>query len=158
MPESNQIKWFGIRPTNPAENIPVQQTDPALLKATVSQVSNIREVYPKQKSGTTQISVFGYALNAIATVYTVTAGKTLYVCSFIFSIKATTAGSAQCYITNPGDGGIIELFYVDRPAGEGLAFPMNFNPPLALSAGWKIKAVSAGTGLYSWVYIYGWEE
>ena len=158
MPESNQVKWIGVRPTNPEEALPVKQSDPALLKSTVTQASNIREVYPKRKTGTTQVAASIYANNSVVTVYQVTAGKTLYLTLVVLSVRAEAAGFGDATVTNAANEEIYRFANFNALIGDGKGISMPFVPPLEIPGTWKIRITSSAVTLYVFCTVFGWEE
>lgn len=158
MPEANQVNWIGIRPTNPEENIPVKQSDETLLNATVTQASNVREVYPKRKTGTTQIAKYQTANNGTEIVHTVTTGKTLFLCTIVLSALPVATGGITIEVTNASD---VWQYYIVSSMfliNEGAVSPIPFNPPLEIPAGYKIKITSDTVNFYARIFVYGWEE
>ncbi len=136
MPETNQVKFVGIRRVSPEEGIPV---------------------YHKRKEGTTQIVKSKAVDNGYATVHTVTAGKTFFLSTLVHTVTPTVAGSSYVTVRNAASVLQYAFTYCQTPAGhsENLAIP--FNPPIEIPAGFYIDVFSSAANHTANVFISGWE-
>lgn len=180
--ESNQAKWFGIRPTDPEEDIPVKQSDETKLNATVTQAAKDRTVtnatpanlkneihQPSTKedfkthgripSGATQVATASGAVNAVVTIYTVTAGKTLYLSQMTVTVMNDSGATQwyEVYINNASD--VFQYVIISANDGNASITPacLSFNPPLEIPAGYKIKAATGHDDMYCNVFLHGYE-
>jgi len=89
MGEANQVKWVGIRPTEPAETIPVEEQSP-LTEIGVKPVTP-RQAIPIQpyRDFGTQVAAHNWVEGGTRVIYTVSSGKSLYLCSVAFSVYPT---------------------------------------------------------------------
>lgn len=105
-----------------------------------------------------QVAVSGEGLNGTDLIYTVTAGKTLYLVSILAQALNMGAGYGKVFVTDDLD---VEQ-YVIFGAGYGstnLNIPFNFCPPapMEIPAGYKIKTLSPGASNYWEVFVFGYE-
>jgi hypothetical protein len=151
--EANQVKWVGVRPTNPEEDLPVKQADKTKLLATVYPYVPVRPV------GSTQVAKHNIATNSTVTIHTVTAGKTLYLCSIAFSIDNRAAAQAGgSFGVYNGAGALQYYFWIgSAPANDTKQASLSFNPPLELTAGWLIKVSSNLAAVDVLGFIHGYE-
>lgn len=115
-------------------------------------------------AGSTRICAYNTVNNSTATVYTVTAGKTLYIESF--NVAASTAASAAgCTVLLEADingtGTYVKLFYANLLATTasnnqvlsfGVALPTVITVPAT-----KLVRITAGTGVTMNATICGYE-
>ena len=141
MAEANQVKWVGIRPVSPVENI---QTHPGPFEATVAGVTRAQII--KYKSAT--------ATEAI--IHTVTAGKTFYMTSCSISLRHTAADDAFIRIRNASDVEVTRILHISANANSAGNSAKSFPMPISIAAGYDITTKAdngAATGS-----IEGWEE
>ena len=108
----------------------------------------------------TWIRKVGSASNATTIVYTVTAGKTLYIVAASMGGYITTAVAAEItfFVRNAADA--VQTYLITRllsatVQGCGGEFAPAF--PLAVPAGWDV-VLFAGTNAISQAGFWGWEE
>jgi hypothetical protein len=99
------------------------------------------------------------AQNATVIIHTVTAGKTLFLCSvFLRAYWNVVGNSHPLAVRNAAD--VIQYTLLDMLApavGHG-EVSRAFGPPLEIPAGYDITIVSAGVGDIMLGSIFGWEE
>lgn len=107
----------------------------------------------------TQVQARGEANNSMVVVYTVTAGKVLYLCTAGLSTYTAVAGSAflAIYTGVPVFWHDLLAFYQAINATSGNP-TIAFWPPLEVPAGYQIQVRSSVVGLIVQGYIFGWEE
>lgn len=136
--------------------------------ASVSVVSAITGL-TNVPTGSTPISARAWSDSggaALTTLYTVTAGKTLYLAnSYVFAQYSTDGQSAQLIVTDAAD---VVQYVFNVALGVNLApFQqnsfLNHTPPIQVPAGYKIKmrkqvaAFTDSTDPKAGANIYGWE-
>jgi len=179
MAEKDQMRWVGIRPTDPSETIPVEEQSPLseiAIKPTSppetipveeqSPLTSIRvkpasprETIPIQpyKDFGTQIAKDYWANNSTGIIHTVTSGKSLYLCSVSLSFYNTSAGYGNMFVRDTSDNVQYRLLEIRRQANDGISVPLTFNPPLVLPAGWDICVYSGASDVLVRGFIFGYE-
>jgi hypothetical protein len=172
--EGNQIKWVGIRPTNPEENIPVKpgtlsgnfpitfgDSATPLQIATPSSPAVIQTEpapWATSRSGVTRTQILKSAQNASDNhiLHTVTSGKTLYITSCCLSYSSGSAGFAKLLVRNGSDTILYYLVsaYLSSTPDQNIA--LSFPMPISVAAGFDI--VISGASGYIFGTIHGWEE
>jgi len=135
MGEKNNVRWVGIRPTDPREAIPTQ---------------------PYGDFGT-QVAKYAWVENATSIIHTVSAGKTLYLCSIALSVDAVADGRGRMFVRDDTDTIQYYFFRARRPAGSGEMVPLTFNPPLQIPEGWDICVWSEVADFHLIGFIFGYE-
>jgi len=112
-------------------------------------IGKLNERWQQEGSSLKNIYDVFYANVSPKTIYTVTAGKVLYVHNFLINVKIIFAAEVSI-----NDSAIPKkLFYNDTlTVGEHM---VSFNPPLKFNS--YIRFVSSTTGQLS-VTMIGWEE
>lgn len=107
----------------------------------------------------TQIGKSASAVNATAIVYTVTAGKTLYLCTASLMTETATVSAGIFSIRDGADVSWLHLTMGRaNTAGYFIAPCVTFWPPLEVPAGYDIVVFSSAA-LAAWTgSIFGWEE
>jgi hypothetical protein len=139
--EPNRIKWVGARPT----------TEQAIFQCEPGPWDAVR-------GGVTRTQVFpGTGItNGEATVYTVPAGKTFYMCTAVVSASASSMAAANLY-EKDGSGNFIAYFGVfillaDTCNTFYFSYPM---PPKIVSG--HVLNILNTTGTI-WAVVTGWIE
>ena len=107
----------------------------------------------------TQITQYATADNAVTIIYTVPAGKVLYLVSAVLSVPTGGVGRAAIYIRDALDASTIFLIHYAQVA-TGLVHtgtPL-FYPPVEVPAGYDIVVSSGAIGVLAVGSIFGWEE
>ncbi len=141
MAETNQLNVRGIRPSHPVENI---QVHPGIFETSVAGVARAQIIKSNEVNNTTTI------------LYTVRAGKTLYLCSCSLHVNAGINQFAHLLVRNISD--VVQYFIIDLESA--VQTPMHgsntFYPPIVILAGWDIVVdtdAPQAAGL-----IFGWEQ
>jgi len=107
----------------------------------------------------TQVKAHGMANNGTVTIYTVSAGKTLFVTAMHVFMRCTSGTSANSIIWRDNKNDV--WFVVGRPSAgaAGQAFAcVNYNPPFEVPAGCYLTVSTDQAAAYLSVSIVGWEE
>ena len=152
MPEGNMIKWVGIRPTDPAEDIPITQTDPSKLKATIQEPLNVT---PKRKEGS-QVTRISGVQNGLSVIYTVPSGHKLYLCTIVLSCIASSTGHGRLGLRNENDVVLFNISWIQKSANDGHSVSIPFNPPMEIPSDYDIFVQSYQTGFNIYGFIFGY--
>lgn len=138
MGERNVARWFGVRPTDPPETIPVSVAPP---------------------TGLVHVSASGIQYQAgTVVIYTVPAGKTLFLSSIQAGVGSTgNHVQTSARVRNATDA---VQYYLFRTYGYGImAFSIDrvYDPPKEIPAGWDIAFVGVA-GADAGMVIDGWLE
>jgi hypothetical protein len=107
----------------------------------------------------TQVDKANTATNGIAIVYTVTAGKTLYLCTVSKWVELVAVGISSVFLRNVADVFQYNLIYELTVAGVLIPHrSVTFWPPLEVPAGYDICVRSSVAGLTVGSFVFGWEE
>lgn len=115
-----------------------------------------------QLAGKTMIYRTRSTTDSTETVYTVTAGKTFYLCYATLNLNATTDGRyVSMYIDSIGN--YLLFGYTNVDAAKTLPrdtsrFPLILPNPIPIPSGSSIIIFSSGTGAWINAHIMGWEE
>ena len=152
-----RFKTSGMLNTN-VINIPHVIVDTApTTPVTNSDITSIKSNTRLTNGDTgTLVGGYGNATNAVTTIYTVTAGKTLYLANGNFSGYGSS-GNGQVIITNAADIQQMVLANIVI-GGNGIASPLGILYPVKVPATWKIKVTSSSTIAVIYACINGWEE
>lgn len=181
--EYNEVKIFGVKPAHDADAFEVEQDTAADLKATVTQAAKDRTVtnataanlkaeihQPATKeefnvvrevpSDVTRVTQSVNSYGAENTLKTVTAGKTLYVCTLIVSTVNSNAAVqwGMVRVKNAAGTEQYRLWYEYTPPSDGECCPITFNPPLEIPEEWYITVYSADADLEVNGFIDGYEK
>lgn len=115
-------------------------------------------------TGATQVCEYNTVNNSTATVYTVTAGKTLYITNAVVvcSTQASAAGVTTLLEADIfGTGTYKKLYYANLLAttasnNQVVSVPISFSPPVQVPAS-KLVRITAGTGATVNATIIGYE-
>jgi len=162
-----------------AEDFKVIQATAANLKATVTQAAKDRTVtcdtaanlksevtpaaaaeflnFPRIPTGATQVVAFNQASNNTAVIYTVTAGKTLYLVSLSMSTDPIQAGRGAITVRNASDVDQYYFFFANSPIAQGQAASMSFPIPYEIPEDWDIAVSSTVAACYVNGFIFGYE-
>lgn len=135
--ETNIARMVGVLPSQGAGSIPVG----------------------KIPDGATQILAFEDANNSTEIVHTVTAGKTLYLVSWVFHTVGQAPGQANLFIRDDEDAfkGHLAGILIPATAGVCPSVANSVTPPMELLADWDVVLASTVAGLIVWGSIFGYE-
>lgn len=113
----------------------------------------------KIPDGGTQILAYKETENETETVYTVTAGKTLYLCSVVVTIRNGSGGPVNVFVRILTDAALVKfyLIYSRVPDDAYISTPYLFFPPMELGPGWTFQADSEATNCKIMTSVYGYE-
>lgn len=157
MAERNQTLWRGIRPTDPAENIPVDikvhSVNTPIIPSSPEQILTRYEV----PYGTTHVQAYGSVTAGANTIYTVPASKVLHVVSFGLSVYPNGA-AGYGYITqrNSIGTGLTMFSYLDCLTDDGKSQTGCLPIALQLVATDYIEVVSQNATTVVWGWIIGY--
>ncbi len=141
MSETNQVKWVGIRPIQPLENIQTHLGPFEISVAGVTRTQITKSVLPSA----------GYTI-----VHTVTAGKTLYLVSSAVGLIAGASNICSLHVRNGADA---IQYYLARylcTAESPIAVTATYPVPISIQATFDI-VYYAGT-VDGFCHILGWEQ
>jgi hypothetical protein len=107
----------------------------------------------------TQVTKYATVTGATGNVHTVTAGKTFFMTSLVFSAWASVAGSyARVSVRNESDvlQYTICYFYM-RDVSERVV-SVTFPQPVEIAAGWDVFVVAGDANTSAFAFVHGWEE
>jgi hypothetical protein len=139
--EGNQVKWVGVRPVSPVENIQIHK---GIFETTVAGV--IR----------THIAKSAEADVATVVVHTVTAAKIFYLCGFRISCDSGVGKVSHLSVRNVADTVQYELGCAVTTAQTSLTGSLNVDPPIPIAAGFDIAIIT--TASHASAFIHGWEQ
>jgi len=143
MVERNKVNWVGIQPIYPEENIPVKQSNQTLLKTTVYPGATGFGVYPVLNPNLLAVQEYNEAENSTVIIYTVPAGKTLYITTFHIFIYNVVVGLGAIFARDANDLNSQWIIGGAYPLGEARSSSINFNIPLVVPALWDICIYSS---------------
>lgn len=128
--EDNEVNWQGVIPATDPESFPV---------------------YPIKKSDDTQQCGNSGADNGWTTLYTVPAGKTLYLTSTVLQCHNNSGARGVGYLAVTDNVPTLQyaILYADLPNGGYLGFNNTFFPPLEIPATWLLRIYSSAVGVYT---------
>ncbi len=141
MAEKNQVKWVGIQPIQPIENL---QVSLGKFETTVAGVTRA------------QVTKSANVANGAAVLYTVTAGKTLYLVNAFLAHSGAAASGARMEVRNGADTTQYSIIDLTHSGACHHASEQVFPVPLVLPAGWDIYFIASPGTAYA--FIHGWEE
>ena len=161
--EQNQIRWVGVRPTDPPENIPVNiaaaNADVPIKSPAFQSVIQIEPgPWDTVRSGVTRTQIIVGDLSGTANkvLHTVTAGKTLHIVSLWAIVNHTANVVARFRITTGGGTEVSILFAIGSIANIYKNASCTFPMPIKVQAGYKLDFFGGTAGSYSG--FSGWEE
>lgn len=134
--EANQVKWRGVQP-----------------------VSGIRGIWPAIDSD--RINKAGYRTTAGTTIiYTVPAGKRLFVPNVTMTTRHTAAGTAypNVIVRNVADVTEIEVIHHYYTVAGQDTTTQSFQPALEAEAGWDVCLRIHTANTVARAYFFGWLE
>lgn len=150
--EANQVKWVGIRSTNPESNIPIKP----------SSTHNIHAVQPGKWDATyqgvarTQIIMANQAIAGTVIIYTVPAGKKLYITTAYAAFSHTAADYALLATRNAADVYVYTIIQLSIVVAGNLGISHSFPMPLIVEPLYDVWfSVTNGNGFGG---ITGWIE
>lgn len=121
-------------------------------------MDSLRE-YPRMPSAGIQVAASADIDNGTVIIHTVTAGKTLYLCHYMWSIWNISGGNGwgRLQVRDAGDAQVYLI--VDSGAADDFAYGIsgNFNPPLEVPAGYDICVISGQADCWVSGFIHGYE-
>jgi len=158
--EANQIRWVGIRPTNPAENIPVDIKAASVgVPILAPAAQNVFQCEPGPwavtRSGVTRSQAI-VSVNAAGTMYTVPANSTLYITGLSISLAHTAAAAAAVGIYTSASVFIVDLLSVRISASGQSSLAQACPMPLVVTTGKIIKLATTAGDAYG--ALHGWIE
>jgi len=139
--EPDQVKWVGVRPVYPTENIQIQM---GAFETTVGGVTRV------------QINKSVIGNNNTTIIHTVTAGKVFYLCAVTFSGNPQAGGTSDLFIRNVADVAQYTILHSHTAAVDGRDSAMPLFMPIAIPAGYDIVLTTTNTAAH--VFIAGWEQ
>jgi hypothetical protein len=152
--ETNKVKWVGIRPTNPAENIPVE----LFMPATQQVFQHEPGPWAAVRGGITRTQFINYAAASGTTTIlrTVTSGKSYFICSAALSLAHNTTSVSVLLIRNETDTVTAELLFLVLSGVGHVANSISYPMPLKVPALYDICVYNQLGASYA--HITGWEE
>lgn len=158
------IQALGVRKDTPVALAGNGDYQPAIFDAAGRQYVRSVADRPSQGSGRTYKTAVLSNQNADANLYTVTAGKTLYVTSITIGAFNTSTANNGVLLVTDGNGGAAKIPILMTAAGvaaqlaasAAVAIPIIFNEPLQFTSGVYMD-ITGGTINYS-VVMVGYEE
>ena len=141
MAEANQVKWVGIRPVIPTENIPVAM---GAWETTVGGVARTQIIKSVEANNETKI------------IHTVTAGKTFYWVACGCGVDSGAAKYAHLLFRNVADATIAIIIDVHTTAQTAIDRTVSFPIPIVLLAGFDVVLVTDNP--HCTAFILGWEQ
>lgn len=141
MTEKNQVKWVGVLPIQPIQNLQV-----SLGKFETSVAGETR----------TQICKDGTADEGTGIIHTVTGFKTFYLTSCFIHEHDTAATTCELQVRNVSDVKVCTLLGVGSPVNLQSSLSQAFPMPIAIPAGYDVIIVT--TGGEGHASVQGWEE
>ncbi len=141
MTSANQVRWRGIHNISPLINI---QTHIGTFETSVDGVTRAQIIKSNEVNNTTTI------------LHTVTAGKTLYLCSCSLHVNAGANQLGHLKVRNVADVDQYFLLDLETAAQAPMHGQNTFNPPIVIAAGFDIvveTTAAQGAG-----FIFGWEQ
>lgn len=120
MGEKDQVKWLGVRPTDPEEIL-----------------TRFEPPYD-----CTYINVYNSADNGTTVLYTVPASTLFYLTDIIGNIRSSAAGEGRIYVRDTGDVFLYPLLWIGALIGDGKFCCHSFNTALQIPAGYDIILTS----------------
>jgi hypothetical protein len=107
----------------------------------------------------TQVVEGKQATNETVVVHTVTAGKTLYLSAWAFSVNNFSGvdNGGYALVTDGSDVQQYVFCSIRCPDADGKGLSCSLLPPLEIPAGYKIKAYSPGANITVTLFIHGYE-
>jgi hypothetical protein len=145
MAEPNRLKWVGIRPVDPAEDIPVTMDG--------------EEIALGMSSGAAIFASQGTKEGAALTFYTVGAGKTAYITSLNMggTNNSFERANVRIYLYDDGSSLIDEVLFMSLMPGQARDVVSNPTPPLILPEGYYFRISSSQNGCLGYASIFGYE-
>lgn len=107
----------------------------------------------------TQIKAEAIAVNNTQVLYTVTAGKMLYLCTLNWQVDSNVGGG-NTLIYHYNSGSVLQHVFVSigQFSAPVLANTISFWPPYEMASGDYIQIWSPNAGTSLYCGIFGWEE
>ena len=104
-----------------------------------------------------QVTAYDTAANQTKILYTVPAGKTLYLCNVAGGLTGAAAGNACMALQSGGDNYyILAQYRVQSAAGISAPFGVSFPIPIEVPAGDTIILYSSAANLIIYGSFFGW--
>lgn len=178
MGEKNRMRWVGVQPTDPEQNIPVKQGTAANLKATVNIAPNQTvivkqdtpanlksqiystdagiKIYPCIPSGYVHVQEYAEAENSIVIIYTVPAGKIFYMTDIVLIMYNLLRGLGTVQIRDENNLNPKVLLGGGVTAELGMTYNKTFVIPYEVNSLYDIILTSAHKSVYCYAYILGY--
>lgn len=143
--ENDRSSWRGVRPITGSDDFPVTLGQETLVLG--------------MPTGATPVGYWNSSYGSLQTVWTVSAGKTLYLCNATLAISNKSGSNSiaeiRVYNTVPAIVYYLNaaMVYVD----EFQVIPMQFTPPMPIPAGYTIKVITDVMYCRALATIYGYE-
>lgn len=144
--ESNQVKWVGIRPTNPPETIPVSQA--------------ARGIYPNPPNAT-RVNATSAAAGNTTIVYTVPANHVLFIFAAVYmgsNVSTTNTLGGSLAVRDTSDVHQFYLLNFSVVAESTYALTATYPVAIEVPAGWDVYNYSNGADFHTRGIIHGWLE
>ena len=106
-----------------------------------------------------QVTGYDFAANQTKVIYTVPAGKTLYLCNVAGGLAAVVVGNACMILRSGGDNYyILAQYRVQSAAGISAPFGVSFPIPIEVPAGDTIVLFSSAANLKIAGSFFGWVQ
>lgn len=107
----------------------------------------------------TQVLKENYVSNATLVLHTVTAGKTLYLCSAYASYYISATGIiGRLFVRDVADFTVYSFSICNSGALGQMESTPSYNPPIEIPAGYDICLISGAASMVIRAGIHGWEE
>ena len=147
MSETNQLKWVGIRPVNPEEDIPVKQSSPQTLQSAITNITDDTLFSINRPNKGDMRFTTTTATNAYIGVFTVPAGHEYHIVASCLTVVTSGSGVAQLYIRNNIPSKIFELGFAQRTPDGCFCNNAIIICPLTLPAGYNVIVYSSNTSI-----------
>jgi hypothetical protein len=107
----------------------------------------------------TQVLINGSSVNQVTTIYTVSAGKTLYINSYMLGVSSVATGYVYLWVATPAGELFTRLAIIWCQASTTVPCAIAcLHYPIEVPAGYLIRLSSTAAGLTAIGEITGWEE
>jgi len=141
MAEGNQVKWVGIQPIQPLENIPVSM---GAWETTVSGVARTQIIKSVEANNETKI------------IHTVTADKTFYFVCCGCGCDSGAGKYVHVLIRNVADATIAIIIDIHTTAQTAIARTVPFPIPIVLLSGFDVVMITDNP--HATAFVLGWEQ
>jgi len=139
--ELNQVKWVGVRPVYPTENIQIQM---GAFETTVGGVTRV------------QVNKSVIVNNTTTIIHTVTAAKVFYMVAVALCANPGVGKLSSISVRNAADVTQYTLLHLESSALQGRESSLPIFMPIAVPALYDIVLVCTNTDAHG--FISGWEQ